>query len=154
MARGQIESTSKKCKNCGVIKEIVEAKFNKGICYACRRSLHAGGHGAQKQHPVRLKIFLGVSSLCCFILVTYAIYHQYIVLPYGGRRARSRLLEFKGPGITVPALALLMFAVGLLAALIVVHRGSNEKSHERFIRNCLVLGVFFYWISIFFGSYR
>lgn len=154
MARGQVESTSKKCKNCGVIKEVVDAKFNKGICYACRRSLHAGGYDGQKQHPVRFKIFLSVSSLCCFMLAAYAIYYKSIVLPYGGRRSRSLLLEFNGLGITVPVLALIMFAVGLLAALVVVHRGSNEKSHERFIRNCLVSGVFLYWISIFFGSYR
>lgn len=154
MVRGRVEPISRKCKNCGVIKEVVEARFNKGVCYACRRSLHAGGHGGQKQYPVRLKIFLSVSSLCCFMLVAYAVYYQSIVLPYGGRRTRSRLLEFKGLGITVPTLALLLFAFGLLAALIVVHRGSNEKSHERFIRNCLVSGVLFYWISIFFGSYR
>lgn len=154
MARGQVEPTSKKCKNCGVIKEVIEAKFNKGICYTCRKSLHAGGQGGQKQHPVRLKVFLSVSFLCCFMLAAYAIYNGSIVLPYGGRRSRSLLLEFKGLGIAVPVLALLMFAAGLLAALVVVYRGSNEKSHERFIRNCFVLGVFFYWISIFFGSYR
>lgn len=113
-----------------------------------------GGHGGQKQHPVRFKIFLSVSSLCCFMLAAYAIYYKSIVLPYGGRRSRSLLLEFKGLGVTVPVLALLVFAFGLLAALVFVHRGSDEKSHERFIRNCLLSGVFFYWISIFFGSYR
>lgn len=84
------------------------------------------------------------------MLVAYAIYYKSIVLPYGGCRSRSLLLEFKGLEIIVPVLALLMFTVGLLAALVVVHRGSNENSHERFIRNCFVLGVFFYWISNFF----
>lgn len=152
MARAKVKPIAKKCKNCSVTNEVNMARIKVGLCYTCRRSLHdAAGVNMLKQAPVRMKVLLSVISLCCLLLAGYAIYYSHIVLPYGGGRTRSRLLEFNGFGVAVPALALIMFAVGLLAVVAAnFDRCSNKKAYGRIIRRSLCLGLFLYWISIFF----
>lgn len=153
MVRGKVKLIAKKCKYCSVTNEVSMARIKGGLCYTCRKSMHdARGVNLLKQAPVRVKVLLSVISLCCLLLAGYAIYYSHIVLPYGGR-GRSRVLEFNGFGVAVPALALIMFAVGLLAVVVAnFDRYSNEKAYERVIRRSLCLGVFLYLISIFFAD--
>lgn len=154
MASGELKPIAKKCKNCSVTSEVNMARFKRGLCYACRKSMHdAVGINLLKQAPVRVKVLLSVISLCCLMLAGYAIYYSHIVLPYGGGRTRSRVLEFNGFGVAVPALALIMFAVGLLVVVAAnFDRCPNEKAYERIIRRSLCFGLFLYWISIFFAD--
>jgi hypothetical protein len=154
MVRGKVKLIAKKCKHCSVTNEVEMARIKNGLCYACRKSLHdAIRVNMLKQAPVRVKVLLSVISLCCLLLAGYAIYYSHIVLPYGGGRVRSRVLEFNGFGVAVPALALIMFAIGLLAVVVAnFDRYSNEKAYERVIRRSLCLGLFLYWVSIFFAD--
>jgi cytochrome c oxidase assembly factor CtaG len=154
MVRGKVKLIAKKCKHCSVTNEVSTARIKGGLCYTCRKSMHdAVGMNMLKQAPVRLKVLLSVISLCCLLLAGYAIYYSHIVLPYGGGRVRSRVLEFNGFGVAVPALALIMFAIGLLAVVAAnFDRYSNEKAYERVIRRSLCLGLFLYWVSIFFAD--
>jgi hypothetical protein len=154
MVRGKVKLLAKKCKHCSVTNEVNMARIKGGLCYTCRKSLHdARGVNMLKQASVRLKVLLSVISLCCLLLAGYSIYYNHIVLPYGGGRVRSRLLAFNGLGVAVPALALIMFAVGLLTVVAAnLYRYSNEKACERIIRRSLCFGLFLYWISIFFAD--
>lgn len=154
MARGKVKLIAKKCKNCSATNKINMARIKSGLCYICRKSMHdARGVRMLKQAPVRLKVALSFISLCCLLLAGYSIYYNHIILPYGGGRGRSRLLEFDGFGVAIPALALTMFAVGLLAVVAAnLYPHSNEKAYERIIRRSLCAGLFLYWVSIFFAD--
>ncbi|WP_155000912.1 hypothetical protein [Pseudomonas silesiensis] len=94
-----------------------------------------------------------VLSIFSFMLLTsagYAVYFKYLVLPYGGR-GYSRLLEFKGLEVTVPALSLILLSVGMLSVVAVNHC-SNEKIYKKIMKISLVAGLFLYSIIIFFGT--
>jgi hypothetical protein len=154
MPRGKAMLVAKKCKNCSMTNEGGVARIKNGLCYKCRKSLHdASTPNKLRKPPARLKVALIAISTCCLLLATYSIYNNHIVLPYGGGRGKSRLLKFNGLGIAAPALALIMFAVGLLAITASIHyRFSNKKVCESIIGYSLCAGIFLYWISIFFAD--
>lgn len=154
MPRGKVMLVAKKCKNCSMTNEGGVARIKSGLCYKCRKSMHdASTLNKLMKAPARLKVVLIAISTCCFLLAAYSIYNNHLVLPYGGGRGKSRLLKFNGLDIVVPALALIMFAVGLLAVAASIHyRFSNEKVCVSIIGYSLCAGLFLYWISIFFAD--
>jgi hypothetical protein len=84
------------------------------------------------------------------MLAGYAVYFKYLVLPYGSR-GQSRLLEFKGLEVFVPALALILLSVGMLSVVAVNHC-SNEKVYKKIMKVSLCAGLFLYSIIIFVGN--
>jgi hypothetical protein len=154
MPRGKVMPVAKKCRNCDMTNEVGVARIKSGLCYRCRKSMHdANTLNMLRQAPVRFKVTLIILSTCCLLLAGYALYYSHIVLPYGGGRGKSRLLEFNGFGVTVPVLALILFAAGLLAVVAAnYYHYANDKTCESIIRRCLLTGLFLYWISIFFSD--
>jgi len=151
MARGKVKPIARKCRCCGAINEANSRGIKSGLCYGCRKSRHErAGETVSRAQKLRLTVVLSVISFFFLILAGYAIYFEYLVLPYGGR-GQSRLLEFKGFGVAVPALSLILLSVGTLS-IIAVKNCSNGKVYEKIMNISLCAGLFLYSIIIFFGS--
>lgn len=101
-----------------------------------------------RAQKIRLTVVLSVISFAFLTMAGYAIYFKYLVLPYGGR-GQSRLLEFKGLGVIVPALALILLSVCTLSVVAINHC-SNVRGYKKIMEISLYTGLFLYSIIIFF----
>lgn len=146
-----MKSRVKKCKNCGELDEDGLSLIKGGRCLSCRIKIHeAGNFNILKEAPLRLKILLGGISLLFVVLSIYAIYHQYLVLP-GGGRGQALLVEFSGLRALMPALSLTMFSISFLSLIISnYHQHSSETTYKKIIKNSFYAGFVLYFISIFF----
>ena len=146
-----MQPIARKCRNCGAVNETGQRGVKSGHCYECRKSRHELKEIiVSKTHKIRLAVLLSVISLIFLTLAGYSIYFLYIVLPYGSR-GQSRLLEFKGFGVALPALSLILLSVGMLS-IIAVNNCSNGKVYVKIMIISLCAGLFLYSIIIFFGN--
>ena len=153
MACGKVKPIAKKCRYCGAINEAGPRRIKSGLCYGCRKSKHEPrGITVSKGAKVRLAVILSVISFVFLTLAGYAIYFKHLVLPYGSR-VRSRLLEFNGLGVTLPAVALILLSVGTLSSVAVNnYRYSYKQLFKKIMKVCLWAGFILYFVSIFFGT--
>lgn len=101
----------KKCKKCGVLDRDGLSLIEGGCCLSCRlKKYEMGSFNILKEAPLRLKILLGGVSLIFIMLSIYAIYHQHLLLP-GGGRGQSFLVEFSGLGVLMPVFSLTTFSI-------------------------------------------
>lgn len=153
MARGKYKPTARKCRCCGALSEAGTRRIKIGLCYECRRSRHESKEKTvSRVHKIRLMIVLSIFSFMLLTSAGYAVYFKYLVLPYGGR-GYSRLLEFKGMEVAVPAVALMLLSVGTLSGVVVNHyRCSCKQLFREIMKISLWVGFILYFVSIFFGK--
>ena len=108
----------KKCKKCGAVDKDGLPLVEDGCCLSCRLKIYEMGRiNILREAPLRLKVILCGTSFFFVMLSIYAIYNQYLVLPWGGRR-QALLVEFSGIRALVPVLSLVMFSVSCVSTLI------------------------------------
>jgi hypothetical protein len=153
MARGKFKSIARKCRCCGALNEAGTRGIKIGVCYGCRKSRHQSKEKTvSRVHKNRLTIVLGFISFMFLAIASYAIWCEYLVLPYGNR-FHSKLLEFKGFGVVVPSLSLILLSVGTLSGAVVNHyRSSCKQLFRDVMKVSLWAGFILYFVSIFFGK--
>jgi hypothetical protein len=79
----------KKCKKCGAVDKDGLPLVEDGRCLSCRLKIYEMGRiNILREAPLRLKIILGGTFFVFVMLSIYAIYNQYLVLPWGGLQAK------------------------------------------------------------------
>ncbi|WP_130905820.1 MULTISPECIES: hypothetical protein [unclassified Pseudomonas] len=153
MARGKFKSIARKCRCCGALNEERTRGIKIGLCYGCRKSRHESKkETVSRVHKNRLTIVLGLISFIFLSFAGYAIWFEYLVLPYGNR-FHSELLEFKGLDVAVPALSLILLSVGTICGAVVNHyRSSCKQLFRDVMKVSLWAGFILYFVSIFFGK--
>jgi hypothetical protein len=143
------------CKNCGTTNEATSLELSTKACLSCKKPLLWTTNPElyiPNKVPLRGRIIFGVISILLIVLSVQAIFTQRIAIPYGGKYSRGVTLEFIGPEIAFPVLAIILAAIGFLAVVVDHYdKRFNEETYKIIANICIGVSLTLYIVSIFIG---